>query len=557
MPGLQDAFDRIGEALEHHVASSHAAGAVLAVTDDEEILGVAVRGMADVAAGTPVRPETRFQIGSISKSFAGIIALQEVAAGRLDLHVSVNEIVPWLELPEPFGPITLHHLMQHTGGLAVGTEDAPTLAGALWLLRDVPPTTPPGERFWYSNDGWKIVGACLEHTTGAQIHDLIADRLFGALGMRDSVARIVEEEYERTAVGYEPTRWDRPAQLRHTLSPANRIVSNTADGSIVSTAIDMAAYARLLLARGDLPDARGQRTLSDEMFSALTEDGVDDGDGGRYAYGLWQETVDGHRWIGHTGGMVGYTALLAVSPDDGLGVVLLQNGGGAKHPVAAYALGAVRASLAGSDLPEVWAPPAPTEIPKAVEYVGRYEGDDGRTLEVEAIEDGLAITIGPLPVRLARDPLEATVGDTFLVAHEALDRHPLEFGRERVGDDGSSGTVTEAFHGPTWFRGRAYAGPEPATLPDAWAAYPGFYRNDSAWNPVLRVMERKDGLVLQWPYESGDQGTDGRLVSLDDGSFAVGSERDPRRMRFEGATFGNAAAVAVFNGGRWYRSFEE
>ena len=97
MPGLQEAFDRIGAALEHHLESSHAPGAALAITDREEILGVAVRGLADVAAGAPVRPQTRFQIGSISKSFAGIIALQEADAGRLDLHVSVNEILPWLE----------------------------------------------------------------------------------------------------------------------------------------------------------------------------------------------------------------------------------------------------------------------------------------------------------------------------------------------------------------------------------------------------------------------------------------------------------------------------
>src|ERR671910_2154506 len=159
MAGLQEAFDRVGGSLEHHLTASHAAGAALAVTDRDEILGVAVRGMADVASATPVRPETRFQIGSISKSFAAIVAMQEVDAGRLDLHASVNEILPWLQLPEPFGPITLHHLMQHTSGLGVGEEDAPTLAGALWLLRDSPPTTPPGERFWYSNDGWKIVGA--------------------------------------------------------------------------------------------------------------------------------------------------------------------------------------------------------------------------------------------------------------------------------------------------------------------------------------------------------------------------------------------------------------
>jgi D-alanyl-D-alanine carboxypeptidase len=550
MAGLQEAFERIGASLEHHLESSHAAGAALAVTDGEEILGVAVRGLADVAAGTPVRPETRFQIGSISKSFAGIVALQEADAGRLDLHVSVNEILPWLELPEPFGPITLHHLMQHTSGLAVGEEDAPTLAGALWLLREVPPTAPPGERFWYSNDGWKIVGACLEHVTGTPIHDLLAERLLEPLGMRESVARIDEQEYERTAVGYEPTRWDRPPQLRHTLSPANRLVSNTADGSIVSTAIDMCAYARLLLARGDLPDGRGGRILGEEMFARLADDGFDDGDGGRYAYGLWQQDIDGHRWTMHSGGMVGYTALLAVVPDEGLGAVILQNGGGGKRGVITAAFATVRASLAGTDLPPVWAPPAATEIPAAADYEGRYEGDDGRTLEVQAGDDGLAISIGGLEVRLERDPLSAEVGDAFLVAHEALDRFPLRFARD---DDG---VVVEAFHGPTWFRGERFHGDEPAPLPPALERHVGLYRNDSPWNPVVRVLTRKGRLELDWPYDSGDQGG-GPLLVLDDGSFAVGAERDPVRVRFEGETYGGLTAVVRVNGGRWFRSFEE
>jgi CubicO group peptidase (beta-lactamase class C family) len=550
MAGLQEAFDRIGAALEHHLESSHAAGAVLAVTDREEVLGVAVRGLADVAAGTPVRPETRFQIGSISKSFAGIVAVQEAEAGRLDLHVSVNEILPWLELPEPFGPITVHHLMQHTAGLAIGTEDAPTLAGALWLARQHPPTTAPGERFWYSNDGWKIVGACLERVTGSTIEDLLAERLFVPLGMGDSEARITEEGYLRTAVGYEPTRWDRPAQLRHTLSPANRIVSNTADGSITSTALDMAAYARLLLARGDRPDGRGGRVLSDAMFTALSEDGADDGHGGGYAYGLWHEDVDGHRWIAHTGGMVGYTSQLAVSPDDGLGVVVLQNGGGNAHAVVAHSFATVRACLAGDDLPSIWAPPAPTEIPSANGYVGRYVGDDGRRLEVEAVEDGLGITLGPLSVRLERDPLEPEPGGAFLVAHEALDRFPLEFERD------AAGSVVEAFHGATWFHRDGAPVVEVPDLPDAWQGLEGFYRNDDPWAPALRILARKGGLVLQWPYEVGNGNTAGGLIPLDDGWFAVGAVRDPRRIRFHGDLDGKAI-VAEYNGGRWYRSFED
>src|ERR671914_3045621 len=103
--------------------------------------------MAEVASATPVRPETRFEIGSISKSFAAIIAMQEVEAGRLDLHAPISQLLPWLELDQPFGPITPHHLLTHSSGLAIGTEESPTGEGALWILRRVPPTFPPGERF--------------------------------------------------------------------------------------------------------------------------------------------------------------------------------------------------------------------------------------------------------------------------------------------------------------------------------------------------------------------------------------------------------------------------
>ena len=361
--------------------------------------------MADVASATPIRPETRFQIGSISKSFATIVAMQEVDAGRLDLHVSVNELLPWLALPEPFGPITMHHLLTHTAGLHTGTEDAPGFAGALQLLRRYPATSAPGERFHYSNDGYKIAGAVLEEMPGLPIHDLLAERLLGPLGMTASVAANTDEIWTDHATGYEPMLTDRPAQLRHPLAVAPRIVSNTADGSIVSTVVDMCAYAQLLLARGDRPDGRGGRILSEDGFTRLMASAVDDSDHGRYGYGLWTEDVEGRTWFGHSGGMVGYTALLITLLDEGLACVILQNGGGDKRGVTGAALAAVRAGLAGDELPAPWAPPAATAIPSGDDFVGTYAGEDGRVLDVRKDEDGLSISIGSVSARLERDPL--------------------------------------------------------------------------------------------------------------------------------------------------------
>jgi D-alanyl-D-alanine carboxypeptidase len=546
MPGLREAFDRIGAALERHLTVTHAAGAVLAVTDREEILGVAVRGMADAAAGTPVRPETRFQIGSISKSFAAIVALQEAEAGRLDLHVSVNELLPWLELPEPFGPITLHHLLTHTSGLAIGEDEAPTLLGALHLARGVPPTFPPGAHYWYSNDGYKIVGACLERVTGMAMPELLRDRIFGPAGMTSAEGAITDDVRTDLATGYEPLYSDRPPQLGHPLVPAPWIVSNTADGSIVSDVIDMSAYARLLLAGGDVPDGRGGRVLSESMFERMTAPLVDDGDGDSYGYGVWTEEVDGCRWIAHSGGMVGYTAYLAVSPDEGLGCVILQNGDGSMRMVLAHALAVVRASLAGDAPPDPWEPPAPTSIPAAAEFAGRYEGDDGRVIELVEEDDGLLLRVGPVSVRLERDPLSDPT-DMLLVPHPALDRSALWFGRN------PDGRVVEAFHARTWFVREGTETEPPGPVPEAWRAHPGTYRSDNPWSRVLRVLLRKGRLELEFPCVPGDRLSDGVLTPLDDGSFSVGEPWTPRRLRFEGNADGRSE-VAVFNGVRWYRA---
>jgi D-alanyl-D-alanine carboxypeptidase len=325
-------------------------------------------------------------------------------------------------------------------------------------------------------------------------------------------------------------------------------VSNTADGSIVSNVVDMCAYARLLLARGDRPDGRGGRILSEEGFARLMARAVEDPDHERYGYGLWTEDVDGRTWLGHSGGMVGFTALLVTVPEEGLACVILQNGMGDRRPVVAAALAAVRAGLAGDPQPEPWVPPAPTEIPDANRFAGTYVGDDGRRLVVEPQDDGLAMSVGPVSARLERDPLVVEPGETFLVAHPAFERFPIDFRSD------TSGAVVEVFHGDTWFRGERYDGPEPQEPPEAWRRHPGLYRNDDPWSPVLRIVLRKSRLAITWPTDPDDE-EGGELVPLDDGSFAVAEPSWPRRVRFEGDVKG-MSAVTVFNGGRWYRSFE-
>ncbi len=266
MSGLSEAFERIGAFLEHRLPHMHAAGASLAVTDGEAILGVVVRGFADAASSTAVRPETRFEIGSISKSFTAILALQEAEAGRLDLHAPVRELLPWIELREPFGTITLHHLLTHSSGLPMGTEASADDRFSAWTLRLLEPGFPPGTRFHYSNDAYKVAGLIVERAAGASLPELLRRRIFAPLGMKATEGAITNETRTDLATGYQTLYDDRPPQERHPLVPAPWINSASGDGSIVSTAVDMAAYARMLLSRGDVP--RGTADLRGELRAA-------------------------------------------------------------------------------------------------------------------------------------------------------------------------------------------------------------------------------------------------------------------------------------------------
>jgi D-alanyl-D-alanine carboxypeptidase len=543
MPGLSDAFEHIGAVLEQRLPLTHAAGAALAVTDRDETLGVVVRGFADAASGTPVRPETRFQIGSISKSFAAIVAMQEARAGRLDLHASVNDLVPWLGLPEPFGPITPHHLMTHSAGLVIGAEEAPSALSALAILRNLRVGFAPGERFWYSNEGWKVMGLILEHVTGTRVDELLRQRVLGPLGMSSSTAAITNDAQADCATGYRTMFDDRPPRVSHPLVPAAWLPFNTADGSIISNVLDMAAYARMLLAGGaPLLDAEG--------FGPLTEGVMPDRDWPtfRYAYGLWVGEEDGRRRIWHSGGMLGYTALLITEPDDGLGCVMLINGQGDRRATVRSALDAVRAALAGTDAPPIGPPPSVTRVDNAGDYVGEYRDGD-RVVSIETAGDRLVFREGE---RRAGLEVVEDVDDVFLIDDLELDRWPLRFGRDE------HRVVVEAFHGEAWLVNDRWRGEAALPAPGEWDAFPGLYRRANPWGPTLRVAVRKGRLVAEWNDDLEDVVEE--LVPMTDpadaGWFHVGIEAwKPQWLRFDDVIDGRATRVTM-NGGTWYRSFE-
>jgi CubicO group peptidase (beta-lactamase class C family) len=361
--------------------ASLAGGLQAALTRRSGGTTVAVAGLADRPARVPVEPATLFEIGSISKGFTCALLLRAQADGLVDLDRPVTDYLPWFEVRSRFAPITLRHLMTHTAGIIMGTEFSGDAQFEVWSLRNTEATARPGTFFHYSNLGYKALGLVLEAVHARPYPDLLRERLLEPLGMCRSEPAITHGIRRRLAVGYEPFYDDRPMRMADGPVQATWLETATADGSIASTAGDMSLWLRFLMNEGVA--ASGERLLSAASIAAMLTPFIASDDelhGSGYGLGMWTIEVDGHRYIGHGGGMVGYHAAVCCDLDEGLGAVVLANGLGPWRELTFHMLAVARAEGAGLP-PPAFTPPSPEPPrpppaepppPQWLPYVGHY-----------------------------------------------------------------------------------------------------------------------------------------------------------------------------------------
>ncbi len=314
------AIDRLAR---RELADTGLPGMAIGLTGPDGPAVVRTYGLADLAARRPIESDTLFEIGSIGKTFTAIVVVQLAEEGRLDLGAPVADALPWFEMPVVGRPITIHDLLTHTAGITAGIDGTPEAAFQVRALRDRRPGSAPGERFHYSNLGYKALGLVIEAVEGRPYPDVIRTRILDPLGMTATEPAITHAIRSRLAVGYDYLHDDRIGYPGRPLAPATWLETATADGCIASTAGDMAALARMLLRRGEGP---GGRLVSEASFARMAEPHARPTLDAGYGYGLATRVLGGRTYLGHSGGMVGYLAALQLDPAAELAVMVLQNG---------------------------------------------------------------------------------------------------------------------------------------------------------------------------------------------------------------------------------------
>ncbi len=270
-----------------------------------------------------------------------------------------------------------------------------------------------------------------------------------------------------------------------------------------------------------------------------------------YGFGVVSHDADGRHFIGHGGSTVGFRAIMMADQTDGLGVVILCNGGEVDtYEPARYALQFAAAARRSQPPPEPPEIPDATRIADAARYAGDYVDEaTGGVLSVRALGDGLRLAWAGRDIGLER-----IAGNVFCVPDDAFDPFPLRF--RMAEGDGDYRPAVEIHHGPAVYSRRGRAAPETEKpYPPEWAAFPGYYRSHAPYVANFRVILRRGRLYLAWPDGGELPLTRHPSDSGPSARFLVGPAGEPSAewVRFHPVAAGRALRALWAGGGSFYR----
>ncbi|ACD19421.1 class C beta-lactamase [Paraburkholderia phytofirmans] len=298
-------------------------------------------GVASTETGKPVTRDTLFELGSISKTFTATLASYAQVSGDLALSDTTSKYLPVLQ-GSRFGNVKLVNLGTHTpGGLPLQVPDEIHNTDELMqYFKAWQPSCAPGTCRTYANPGIGTLGLITAKSMGRDFTALMEQRMFPALGLKNSYIDVPTARIPDYAQGYKKDG----APIR--MAPG--VLSAEAYG-VKSTAADMTRFMQANMNLLPL-DAKLQRAITDThtgYFKAgvLTQDLIWE----QYACPVALKTLltgnssamvlnatsaveikpplapRSNVWINKTGSTNGFGAYVAFVPEKQLGIVMLAN----------------------------------------------------------------------------------------------------------------------------------------------------------------------------------------------------------------------------------------
>jgi CubicO group peptidase (beta-lactamase class C family) len=296
--------------FDSEVATGRLPGAVVLIQQHGRPVYLKTFGVRDVRTSLPMTPDTMFALHSMTKPITSFAAMMLVDAGKLSLDDPVAKYIPSfadikvvlgktnaqgkpsLELVLAHRQPTIRDLLLQTSGIAadyVGgwvTEiysEAHLFEGNFDNARfaervsKLPLTRQPGT-FWRYGHSTNVLGRVIEIVSGETLYDFMKHRILDPLGMKHT--KFVLDTPEERALMAEPLPGDTilvDSERKRRSHPEWQ----SGGSGLVSTILDYARFAQILLDRGELD---GARYLGSAAFNDMTTDHIGPGSGVGHDY---------------------------------------------------------------------------------------------------------------------------------------------------------------------------------------------------------------------------------------------------------------------------------
>ncbi|MFH1700340.1 MAG: serine hydrolase domain-containing protein [Candidatus Zixiibacteriota bacterium] len=288
---------------------------VVLVAKDGIVIFEGAFGIANKDNNVPNRMNSRFNIGSIGKTFTAVAIMQLEQAGKLKFSDPLSMFFPDFPYPEK-DLITIHHLLTHTSGLGDYLEhndyrcqmsSLHKIEDALPLVYDQKPEFQSGEQFSYSNSGFLLLGAIIEKVSGKTYPEYLEEYIFKQAGMNESGIIFYDEVLTNRTIGY-TKNWDGTFTANTCVVPPP-----CSAGGLSTTARDLLKFDQALYINTLLLEDNKAR-----MFTPSER---------QPTYGCGWEIKEylGHRFLGHSGGTDGVEAYFYRFINDGYTIITLAN----------------------------------------------------------------------------------------------------------------------------------------------------------------------------------------------------------------------------------------
>lgn len=333
----QDCFsnpDPLKAFLHDNFANTNA-GMVVGLLD-ERGSRIFSAGKMDNGTDAKVDGDTVFEIGSCTKVFTSLLALEMARRGEMKLDDPVEKYLPErVKVPSFEGkPITLRHLATQDSGLPWNSDDLDKIllrdpkqlslkefkeACDAWTAEDLYAflarhklTNAPGTKFQYSNVGMSLLGHAMALKAGESYESLVVNRIARPLEMHSTGITLTPEQKTRLARGH----W-----ADGTPSENVKFQVSASAGALLSTANDLLKFlaANLGYTRTELGPLMEEmqviRHTDSPRFGKTAMPWLDEG--------MYQPP--GSELLAHGGGGYGYLAFIGFDKKQRRAVVVLSN----------------------------------------------------------------------------------------------------------------------------------------------------------------------------------------------------------------------------------------